>query len=109
MGRIGRERGWPPPTRQRFEAERAPRGALLVGDAQEVIDKILFEHDLFGNTRFLLQMSVGTIPHDSVRDSSELLGTVVAPAARHALSLPTFHRRPASKPSSWNGDDRLQP
>ena len=86
MGRIGRERGWPPPTRQRFEAERGPRGALLVGDSQEVIDKILFEHELFGNTRFLLQMSVGTIPHDKIMRSIELLGTVVAPAVRRAVA-----------------------
>jgi probable LLM family oxidoreductase len=86
MGRIGRERGWPPPTRERFEAERSPRGALLVGDPRQVIDKILFEHELFGNSRFLMQMSVGTMPHDRIMRSIELLGTVVAPAVRKALS-----------------------
>ena len=86
MGRIGRERGWPPPTRERFEAERSPRGALLVGDPQEVIDKILFEHELFGNTRFLMQMSVGTMPHERIMRSIELLGTVVAPAVRKAVA-----------------------
>ena len=86
MGRIGRERGWPPPTRERFEAERSPRGALLVGDPQEVIDKILFEHELFGNQRFLMQMSVGTMPHEKVMRSIELLGTVVAPAVRRAVA-----------------------
>jgi probable LLM family oxidoreductase len=86
MGRIGRERGWPPPTRARFEAERSPRGALLVGDPQEVIDKILFEHELFGNTRFLMQMSVGTMPHERIMRSIELLGTVVAPAVRKAVA-----------------------
>jgi len=88
MGRIGRERGWPPPTRERFEAERSPRGALLVGDPQEVIDKILFEHELFGNTRFLMQMSVGTMPHERIMRSIELLGTVVAPAVREAVRRP---------------------
>jgi len=86
MGRIGRVRGWPPPTRDRFEAERSPRGALLVGDPQEVIDKILFEHELFGNTRFLMQMSVGTMPHERIMRSIELLGTVVAPAVRKAVA-----------------------
>jgi probable LLM family oxidoreductase len=86
MGRIGRERGWPPPTRARFEAERSPRGALLVGDPQEVIDKILFEHELFGHQRFLMQVTVGTMPHDKVMRSIELLGTVVAPAVRAALA-----------------------
>ena len=86
MGRIGRERGWPPPTRQRFDAERSPRGALLVGDPRTVIDKMLFEHSLFGNQRFLMQMSVGTMPHDKVMRSIELLGTEVAPAVRDAVA-----------------------
>ncbi|HEU4698448.1 MAG TPA: LLM class flavin-dependent oxidoreductase [Gemmatimonadales bacterium] len=85
MGRIGRERGWPPPTRARFDAERAPRGALLVGDPQEVIDKILFEHELFRHQRFLMQMTVGSMPHAEVLRSIELLGTVVAPAVRRAV------------------------
>jgi alkanesulfonate monooxygenase SsuD/methylene tetrahydromethanopterin reductase-like flavin-dependent oxidoreductase (luciferase family) len=88
MGRIGRERGWPPPTRQRFEAERSPRGALLVGDPQEVTDKMLFEHELFGHRRFLMQMSVGTMPHAKIMRSIELFGTVVAPAVRRALATP---------------------
>jgi probable LLM family oxidoreductase len=82
MGRIGRERGWPPPSRRQFDAERSPRGALLVGDAQEVIDKILFEHELFGHQRFLMQMSVGTMPHAKIMRSIELLGTRVAPVVR---------------------------
>jgi probable LLM family oxidoreductase len=84
MGRIGRERGWPPPTRQRFEAERSPRGALLVGDPPEVIDKILFEHELFGMQRFLIQFSVGSMPHAAMMRAIELFGTVVAPAVRRA-------------------------
>ncbi len=85
MGRIGRERGWPPPSREQFEAECSPRGALLVGDPQQVIDKILYEHELFGHQRFLMQVSVGTMPHEKVLRSIELLGTVVAPAVREAL------------------------
>jgi probable LLM family oxidoreductase len=85
MGRIGRERGWSPPTRAKFEAERSKRGALLVGEPQEVIDKILFEHELFAHQRFLMQMSVGTMPHAQIMHSIELLGTVVAPAVRKAL------------------------
>ena len=82
MGRIGRERGWPPPTRARFEAERSPRGAMLVGSAQEVIDKLLFEYELFHNDRFLIQFSVGTMPHAKIMRSIELLGTEVAPVVR---------------------------
>lgn len=85
MGRIGRERGWPAPTRQRYEAERSPRGALLVGDPQEVIDKILFEHELFRMDRFLMQFSVGSMPHAKMLKAIELYATVVAPAVRKAL------------------------
>jgi probable LLM family oxidoreductase len=86
MTRIGRERGWPPTTRGQFEALRSPRGSLLVGSPQEVIDKMLFEHGLFGNDRFLAQMTVGSMPHDKVMHAIELLGTVVAPAVRRAIA-----------------------
>jgi len=86
MGRIGRERGWPPPTRERYEAERSPRGALLVGDPQQVIDKILHEYELFRMDRFLLQFSVGSMPHAKMMRCIELYGTVVAPAVRKALA-----------------------
>ena len=82
MGKIGRERGWPPPTRAGYDAERAPLGAILVGDPDEVAAKILYEHELFGNQRFLLQMSVGTMPHDKVLHAIELFGTKVAPIVR---------------------------
>ena len=89
MGRIGRERGWSPPTRAKFEAERSKRGALLIGDPHEVIDKILWEHELFAHQRFLMQMSVGTMPHAQIMHSIELLGDVVAPAVRKALGAPS--------------------
>ncbi|HEU0076949.1 MAG TPA: LLM class flavin-dependent oxidoreductase [Longimicrobiaceae bacterium] len=82
MTRIGRERGWPPTTREQFEALRSPRGALLVGSPQEVVDKILFQHRVFGNRRCLLQVGLGTLPHDRVMRAIELLGTQVAPAVR---------------------------
>lgn len=85
MTRIGRERGWPPTTREQVEAGRARRGALFVGSPQEVIDKILFQHSLFGHTRFMAQVGVGTLPHDQVMHAIELLGNVVAPAVRQAL------------------------
>ena len=85
MTRIGRERGWPPTTRRQFDASRSPRGALLVGDPQEVIDKILHEHELFAQDRFLAQFTVGSIPHDKVMRSIELLGTKVAPAIRSTI------------------------
>jgi len=88
MGRIGRERGWPPPTRSRFDAERAPRGSMLVGSPQEVIDKMIFEHRLFNNDRFLIQFSVGTMPHAKIMRSIELFGTEVAPVVRREIAPP---------------------
>lgn len=85
IGKIGKERGWPPASRGRYDAERGPDGALLIGSPQAVIDKILWEHELFGNDRFLLQFSVGTLPHATILRAIELYGTVVAPAVRKAL------------------------
>ena len=82
MSNIGRERGWPPTTRAQFEAGRSNQGALLVGSPQQVIDKILFEKELFGLDRFLLHVSVGTMPHAQIMHSIELFGTRVAPAIR---------------------------
>ena len=68
-------------------AMRSPRGALLVGSPQEVIDKILYEHELFGHQRFLAQFTVGSMPHDKVMRSIELLGTQVAPVVRRELGV----------------------
>ncbi|GGG02745.1 LLM class flavin-dependent oxidoreductase [Pontibacter amylolyticus] len=86
MSKLGRERGWSPMNREHYEAMRAPKGSLLVGSPQQVIDKILYEHELFGNTRFLLHISVGTLPHDILMRAIELLGTVVAPAVKKAVA-----------------------
>jgi probable LLM family oxidoreductase len=85
MNRIGRERGWAPMTRRDFDAQRTLRGALFVGSPQQVIEKILFQHEIFGHQRFLLQLSVGTMPHDNVMRAIELLGTEVAPAVREEI------------------------
>lgn len=89
MNRIGMERGWSPILREHFEGMRSPKGSLVVGSPQQVIDKILFEYELFGNSRFLAQMSVGTMPHDKILRSIELFGTVVAPAVRKAVAQAT--------------------
>jgi len=99
MGRIGRERGWPPPTRRQFDAERSPRGALFIGDPEEVIDKILWEHELFRHDRFLIQLSVGTMPHDRMLKAIELFGERVAPAVRKAVAArPVAPRQPVAAP-----------
>ncbi len=86
MTRIGKERGWPPTTRAHFDASRQLRGASFVGSPDEVIEKILFQHELFRHDRFLIQFSVGTLPHKAVMRSIELFGTKVAPAVRKALA-----------------------
>ena len=84
--KIGRERGWPPVTRQQFEALRRPKGALLVGDPETVAQKILeMNEDLGGIARMDFQMSVAALRHDRLLHSIELLGTRVAPIVRAAL------------------------
>ncbi len=85
MTKIGHERGWPPMNRPQYEAMRTKQGALLVGSAEEVTDKILYEYSLFKNSRFLLHISVGTMPHDKIMHSIELFGTKVAPAVRKEI------------------------
>ena len=85
MNRVGRDRGWPPLSRQQFDYSRSPKGALMVGSVQQVIDKILYEHELFGNTRFLAQASVGNVPHKMTMKSIELFGDKVAPVIRKEI------------------------
>jgi alkanesulfonate monooxygenase SsuD/methylene tetrahydromethanopterin reductase-like flavin-dependent oxidoreductase (luciferase family) len=82
MDRIGRERGWPPLTRAQFDAAATLRGASFVGSPQEVAEKILFQHEIFRHQRFLVQFSVGTLPHASIMRSIELFGREVAPVVR---------------------------
>ena len=89
MSRIGKERGWPGLNRGQFDASTSAEGALLVGSPQEVIDKILYEHELFGHTRFLAQMSIGALPHKQAMRSIELLGTKVAPEVKRILAQKT--------------------
>ena len=86
MDRLGRERGWPPLTRAQFERSRALRGADFVGTPEQIAEKILFQHEIFHHDRFLLQISVGTLPHAKVLRAIELLGTKVAPTVRRALA-----------------------
>ena len=86
MDKIGRERGWPPMTRAQFEAGATLQGHNVTGSPAEVIEKILFQHSIFDHDRFLLQLSVGTLPHDAVMRAIELYGTEVAPAVRDEVA-----------------------
>ncbi len=86
MNKIGRERGWPAWTREQFEGSRLLRGANFVGSPGEIIEKILFQHEIFGHQRLLLMLSVGTMPHEKVMHAIELLGTEVAPLVREEIA-----------------------
>ena len=86
MDRIGRERGWPPLERATYDASRTLRGSAYIGSPQEVAEKILFQHEIFGHQRFLVQFSVGRLPHKTVMRSIELFGTEVAPIVRKELA-----------------------
>ena len=85
MNRIGRQRGWPPYQKQQFETGRSPQGHLLIGDAEEAIDKILKMQELFGLTRFSAHMDVGGPSHSSLMKSIEIFGNKIAPKVRDAL------------------------
>ena len=89
MNAIGLERGWTEIRRQDFDALRTLRGALVVGSPEQVVEKILFQHDLFGHQRYLAQISVGDLPHERVLRAIELLGTEVAPAVREEVARRT--------------------
>ncbi len=90
MNKIGRERGWSPATRQQLEQGRTLRGADFVGNPNEIIEKILFQHELFGHQRLLLQLGLGTLPHAKMMRAVELLGTEVAPVVRQEIAERTL-------------------
>jgi probable LLM family oxidoreductase len=84
---IGKERGWPPTTRADFDAQRGPRGALLVGSPDEVTEKIIRHSEALGGvSRFTFQMNAASLPHSKLMQAIELLGTRVAPALRKELA-----------------------
>ena len=87
---IGKERGWPPTTRAQFDAVRGPTGALLIGDAETVAEKILYVNEALGGlSRITFQMGVSTLPHEKMLRAVEILGTEVAPLVRKELSVST--------------------
>jgi len=86
MNKIGKERGWSPMRREQYESAAELHGANFVGSAEDVIEKILFQYSIFNHQRFVLQLSVGTLPHDKVMHAIELFGTKVAPAVRAEIA-----------------------
>src|ERR1700675_4945133 len=84
---IGKERGWPPTTRAQFDAVRGPTGALLIGDAETVAEKILYVNEALGGiSRITFQMGVSTLAHQKMLRAIEILGTRVAPVVRRQLA-----------------------
>jgi len=85
---IGKERGWAPTTRSQFDLTRGPTGAFLIGDAETVVEKVLYTNEALGSiARLDFQMTVATLPHAKMMKAIEILGTKVAPAVRKELGV----------------------
>jgi probable LLM family oxidoreductase len=83
---IGKERGWRPVTRAGFDAQRGPQGALIIGDPDEVVEKIIRLSRAFGGiSRITFQMNAASLSHEKMIRAIELLGKRVAPALREEL------------------------
>ena len=83
MTEVGKERGWPKMTRASFDAQRGPQGALLVGDPNEVVEKIIRHSQALGGiSRITFMMNPASIPHAKLMRATELIGTRIAPALR---------------------------
>ena len=85
MTRVGGSRGWPPYQRLQYDTGRSKNGHLIIGDANEAIDKILYLQEIFGLTRFSAHMDVGGPSHVSLMKSIEIFGTKIVPKVREAL------------------------
>jgi alkanesulfonate monooxygenase SsuD/methylene tetrahydromethanopterin reductase-like flavin-dependent oxidoreductase (luciferase family) len=84
---VAKERGWPAVTRADFDAQRTPEGALLVGNAEEVVEKIVrHSEELGGISRLTFQMNAASLPHAKLMKAIEAIGNRVAPAVRERLA-----------------------
>ncbi|MBL7919426.1 MAG: LLM class flavin-dependent oxidoreductase [Bacteroidia bacterium] len=78
--RIGKERGWPPVTRERFDAQNSKTGALLIGGPEEIAEKILRHSQALGGiSRFTFQMDNASLSHEKLMRSIQLIGEKVKP------------------------------
>jgi probable LLM family oxidoreductase len=89
MNRVGRERGFGPTSRSEFESKILHGGPYLVGSPDQVVEKILSQHQIFAHQRTLFQLAIGSVGHADVMRAIELLGTEVAPAVRAAIGSDT--------------------
>ncbi|HSC52621.1 MAG TPA: LLM class flavin-dependent oxidoreductase [Phnomibacter sp.] len=85
MTRVGADRGWPAYQRSQYDHGRSNEGALIIGDANEAVDKILKMQEMFGLIRFSAHMDVGGPSHALLMKSIEIFGTKIAPKIREAL------------------------
>jgi alkanesulfonate monooxygenase SsuD/methylene tetrahydromethanopterin reductase-like flavin-dependent oxidoreductase (luciferase family) len=86
MTEIGKERGWPRMTRDHFEDQLGAEGALLIGDPDEVVRKILRHSKALGGiSRITFMMNPGSLPHEKLMRATELIGKQVAPALHEEL------------------------
>ena len=87
IGSVAEERGWRPMTRAGFDVQRGPKGALLIGEPDEVVEKIIRHSEALGGiSRITFQMNAASLPHAKLMQAIEMLGTRVAPAVREELS-----------------------
>jgi probable LLM family oxidoreductase len=96
--RIGKERGWAPTSRAQYDATRSPTGAFLIGDAETVVDKVLYTNEALGGiSRLDFQMTSAHLPHAKMLHAIEILGTKVAPAIRRELGPTAQPIEPAAE------------
>src|SRR5881397_3724551 len=91
MNSVARERGWPPMSRAHYDAQRGPLGALLIGEPDEVVEKIMRHSEALGGiSRITFQMNASSLPHAKLMRAIEALGTHVAPALRNEFAVTPF-------------------
>ena len=88
---VAKERGWGPVTRAAFDAQRGPHGALLIGEPDEVAEKMLRHSEALGGvSRFTFQMNAASLPHAKLMKAIETIGEHVAPVVRKEAAAPTY-------------------
>ena len=87
MDRVGRSRGWQRISKEQFDWMRSSGGSLMVGSVDNVVDKLVYEYELFGFTRFLAQASLGWVPHELTMKSIELFASEVIPRFKKRVGI----------------------
>ncbi len=87
MDRVGRSRGWQKISKEQFDWMRSSEGSLMVGSVDKVVDKLVYEYQIFGFTRFLAQASLGWVPHELTMKSIELFASEVIPRFKKRVGI----------------------